>query len=290
MPAARGARPGDRILAPLLAFALGACAPRPAASPQPVAVASIGPLADWARHVAGPAWRIECVLPPGASEHAYEIKPRDAVRFQDARLWIEVGAGLEPFLDRLRAATGGGEVFVLTEGLRLRDGNPHVWLDPRVARDALGRLAESFARALPADSSGFRARARADARSLDSLDAEYRAAAAGFRARRFIAFHGAWGYLASRYGLTQAGAIEESPGREPGPSDWARLIEEVRRSGAHAIYAEPQFGERVPAALARDAGVEVLVLDPIGTTGDPRGESYVALMRRNLAALERGLD
>ena len=36
--------------------------------------------------------------------------------------------------------------------------------------------------------------------------------------------------------------------------------------------------------------VRVLLLDPAGTTGDPRGESYVALMRRNLAALKEGLQ
>ncbi|MBI5837766.1 MAG: zinc ABC transporter substrate-binding protein [Candidatus Eisenbacteria bacterium] len=252
-------------------------------------MASIGPLADWCRRVAGPAWEVKAVVPPGASPHAFEVLPRDVQGFESASLWLRVGAGLDPFVDRLLAAERPRCVVTATDGVRLREGNPHVWLDPVVARAMLPRIAEALATVDPADSAGYHARARDYAASLDSLDSEYRAAAAGFRVRRFVAFHEAWTYLAARYGLEQAGSLEPAPGREPGPTDWARLVGLVKSSGSRVVFAEPQFGRRLPAALASDAGVRVLMLDPMGTTGEARGESYVALMRRNLAVLREGL-
>jgi zinc transport system substrate-binding protein len=286
--AARGTRSAAAGLLACLALVAG-CAPA-ARAPRHVAVASIGPLADWTRHVAGPGWDVRAVIPPGASPHAYEVLPRDVQRYDNAALWLRVGAGLDPFMDRLLQAGGARRVFTLTEGLTLVEGNPHVWLDPVVARGALGRIAESLSAADPADSAGFRARAAAYGASLDSLDREYRLAAAGFRVRRFVAFHEAWGYLARRYGLQQAGSLESAPGREPGPADWARLVSLVRSSGSRVVFAETQYADRLPRALAADARVQVLTLDPAGTTGDPAGESYVTLMRRNLAVLRKGLQ
>jgi ABC-type Zn uptake system ZnuABC Zn-binding protein ZnuA len=210
-------------------------------------------------------------------------------RFEEARLWVRVGAGLDPFMDRLLAAAGAREVLTLTDGMVLVDGNPHVWLDPVVAREALPRIAAALSRLDPADSAGYRARAAAYSAAMDSLDREYRAATARFRVRRFVAFHEAWGYLARRYGLTQEGSVEPAPGREPGPADWARLVGMLRAGGCRVVFAERQYAERLPRALAADAGVRVLTLDPVGTTAVPGGESYVTLMRRNLAVLEEGL-
>lgn len=276
------------LLAALLP-AIASCAAPPSLGGR-VVVASIGPLADWARHVAGPGWQVACVLPPAASPHTYELKPADVGRYQGARLWLAIGGGLDPFMERLTATTQHAHVFVLTRGLSLVDGNPHVWLDPAVARATLDRLAEEFSLLEPADSAGFRARARAYGASVDSVDSEYRASALHFRVRSFVGFHDAWGYLARRYGLRQAGAVEPAPGREPGPADWARLVRMIRDSGSGVVFAEPQFAARVPAALARDSGARVLMLDPVGTTGEAGGESYVALMRRNLSTLREGLQ
>ncbi len=272
-----------------LLLAPASCAAPPSTGGR-VVVASIGPLADWARHVAGPGWQVVCVLPPAASPHTYELKPADVARFQGALLWLSVGAGLDPFMERLTASSGGKNVFVLTRGFQMVDGNPHVWLDPAVARAALDRLAVEFSRLDPADSAGYRGRALAYGASIDSLDREYREAALHFRVRSFVGFHDAWGYLARRYGLVQAGSVEPAPGREPGPADWGNLVRAIRASGSRAVFTEPQFGTRLPAALAGDAGVKLLVLDPVGTTGEAAGENYVALMRRNLAALREGLQ
>ncbi len=280
-----------------LAFILGlwtsgGCSGSPpgGSAARPLAVASIGPLADWARHVAGPAWDVGCVLPPGANTHSFELRPLQVRRFGVAKFWLRVGPSLDPWMDPLLEGVPPSRRFELCAGRPLLEGNPHLWVDPGVAREALAELAEDFARLDPGDSAGYRDRARAYTASVDSVDLEFREATRHFRLRRFVSFHEAWPYLARRYGLEQAGAIEPAPGREPGPGDWARLVRILKDSNARVVFSEPQFSGRLAEALARDAGVRVLSLDPEGRTADPHGETWVQLMRRNLAALREGLQ
>jgi ABC-type Zn2+ transport system substrate-binding protein/surface adhesin len=54
------------------------------------------------------------------------------------------------------------------------------------------------------------------------------------------------------------------------------------------VFAEPQFNPRVAEVIAQEAGVKVLMLDPIGGQ-PPYGSDYLLLMRHNLAALDEAL-
>jgi ABC-type Zn uptake system ZnuABC Zn-binding protein ZnuA len=62
----------------------------------------------------------------------------------------------------------------------------------------------------------------------------------------------------------------------------------VRRAGIRVVFAEPQFNPRVAEVIAQEAGVKVLMLDPIGGP-PPYGSDYLLLMRHNLAALDEAL-
>ena len=62
----------------------------------------------------------------------------------------------------------------------------------------------------------------------------------------------------------------------------------VRRSGIRVVFAEPQFNPRVAEVIAQEAGVKVLMLDPMGGP-PPYGSDYLKLMRYNLAALDEAL-
>jgi zinc transport system substrate-binding protein len=66
----------------------------------------------------------------------------------------------------------------------------------------------------------------------------------------------------------------------------------VRASGASAVFSEPLVSDRVARTVAREAGLEVAVLDPVeGLTeqGVEAGADYLTVTRRNLEALRNGL-
>lgn len=92
-------------------------------------VASIVPVAYVAQELGGERVQVDVLVPPGASPHTFEPVPSDMVKLQRARLFLQVGAGLDAWSDKLRAA-GSGELETLTlisvPGLKpLEGGHDH---------------------------------------------------------------------------------------------------------------------------------------------------------------------
>ena len=111
---------------------------------------------------------------------------------------------------------------------------------------------------------------------------------ATWRLRDFVSFHPSFSYFARRYNLHEVGTIEAAPGREPTPRHLQDLVAAIRRYGIKVVFAEPQLNPRVAEVIAQEAGVKVLMLDPMGGA-PPYGSDYLQLMRYNLAALDEAL-
>ena len=167
--------------------------------------------------------------------------------------------------------------------------NPHYWLDPVAMKSAVRRLAEALGRKDPVRAKEYAARAEQTEEELDALDAEIRDRISKFTIRKLIAFHPAWGYFARRYGLSVLGAIEESPGREPGIREVEEIVRLVRTSGLRAVFAEPQFPAKAAEAIAAECGVKVLILDPVGGEGIPGRADYFSLLRHDVRVMEEAM-
>lgn len=281
--------------------ALAGCVDHKGVGPEadgPLMVASIFPVADLARFMAGDAVRVTVLLPAGASPATFELTPGQVRALRSASLYVDVGAGLdawvgEPFPD------GAGPVrLTITDGLQLdaagdqgNDGNPHVWLDPVLVRDhVLPRLADALVEVAPDARERILAGRTALADSLTSLEREIRRALAPLRSRAFLASHPAWTYFARRFQLEELGTVHAGGGSEPSPKALAGLIERARAAGVDVVFAEPQMGETAALALAEELGARVLVLDPLGGEGVAGREGYLRLLRYNAARLAEGLE
>ncbi len=262
-------------------------------------VASIAPLADFARQVGGDKVDVILLLPPGASPHTYEPTPRTMQEISQAKIFIKIGAGLEFWADKLVAAAAKGVVAVdCSRGVALIHANdhekhgagntdPHYWLDPLIAIGMVKKIEEAYAKADPADSSYFAQRASSYIAGLTALDKQIAGTVKTFRTREYVTFHPAWNYFSRRYGLTVAGVIEEGPGKEPTARHIDRILRELRRLKIRVVFAETQFSPRMAEAIAREAGGRVLMLDPIG--GQKERASYIDMMRYNLALMKKAM-
>lgn len=251
---------------------------------SPSVVASFYPLAYAAEQVAGPAAHVRNLTPPGAEPHDLELAPRDVEALRDADLVLLLGERFQP---QLEDAAGKGEHVVHaldTPGLRLLEGgDPHVWLDPVRYAVVVERIGEALGRPGAAARLGARLRA---------LDLEFRAGLAGCARRELVTSHEAFAYLADRYRLRQIPIAGRTPEAEPAPRDLERAVEAVRRTGASRVFVEPLVSARAAETVAREAGVETAVLNPVeGLTEDEqgRGEDYFTIMRANLETLREAL-
>lgn len=263
--------------------------------------ASTPPLADFVRQVGGEHVEVEVLVPPGASVHTFEPTAAQAEFLSQARLLVLNGVGLEFWAQDLVDAAASPKLVVLdtSQGIEViaeeahekepghASGNPHIWLDPANAiiqmehiRDALMRIDPDHRQDYQENSARFRG-------ELEALDREIATEVATWRAKEFISFHSAYVYFARRYGLKEAAAIEESPGKEPNPQELAEIVKLARKLEARAIFAEPQFSAKAAEVLAAEAGKTVIQLDPLGGVAGRR--TYLELMRYNLAQMAKAL-
>ena len=294
-----------RLVAGLAWAACSACAPEAPAPGPPLVVATIFPIADLTARVGGDAVRVETLLPPRASLHTWEATPGQIRSLGQARGYVTVGGGLDGWLEGLGANAPGLLTLRLTDGMTLRraqdehgrgsgesagTGDPHVWLDPiRVRDEILPRITGLLVELVPAEGAALRARGRALADSLTSLDVEIRLRLSGRRQDGFIATHDAWSYFAERYGLHPLGNLYEGPGHEPSARGLARLVDAGRAAGLGAVLSEPQLSETAARTLAGEIGAEVVMVDPLGGPGLEGREGYLQLMRFNALSFARAL-
>ena len=282
----------------VLALGLIACSQvltPPPASDQILVLASILPLADFARQVGGDRVQVETLVPPGASPHTYELTPAQLQAVSRAKVLVLNGTGLEYWADKMISAANNPNLVVVktAEGLDIiagdehaPGGNPHVWLSPLNAIHQVEMIRDTLSQADPVGANTYRANANRYTGELSALDREIHDTVAMFRNRKFIAFHAAWAYLARDYGLEQAAVVETTPGKEPSPAEVAEIVRTAKAIGAKAIFAEPQFSSKAAAVIAEESGAQVLFLNPLGQPPDYR---YIDLMRYNLNEMSKAL-
>jgi zinc transport system substrate-binding protein len=265
-------------------------------------VAGFYPLAEAASQVGGDLVDVENLTPPGVEPHDLELTPQEIADIQEADVVLYLGEGFAPAIEAAVADAQGVTVDLLN-GMPLQPGepeereegpvtDPHVWLDPVLYRELVNRVEAVLARARPEDASTYEANARSFDAELAALDDEYRRGLTGCARDVIVTSHGAFGYLAAQYGLTQEPIAGLSPDAEPSAQRLADLAALVRREGVTTIFTEELVSHKVAETLADETGVTTAVLNPLeGLTSQQlaAGEDYVSVMKSNLAILEKAL-
>jgi zinc transport system substrate-binding protein len=252
---------------------------------------SVNPLVSMASAVGGDRVEVVRLVPPGASPHTYELMPSQVAMIGRADLVVLVGLGFEFWAEDLLSATrsGNGERLVihLSDTVEPIDANPHIWLDPVSAVSQVELIRDALVELDPGGAPVYAENAAIFVGELQDLDRELANEIGTWSQRSFIAFHPAWIYFATRYGLVQAAVVEETPGREPSPAELAGIIDTARRIGARAVFAEPQLPPGIAETLAEESGATVLFLDPLGGSTAP--SDYLGLIRYNVRTMAEAM-
>ncbi len=239
-------------------------------------VVSILPEADFVRHVGGDRVEVTVMVPPGASPHTYEPLPEQLKRVSRAKLYFMVGSGIEferNWMEKIRAINPDMMVVNTSEGIRIIENDPHVWNSPPNAEVMVANICNALVQIDPANASFYENNRDAYLHELDELDAYFRhkldPARSGNRARAFMCYHPAFGYLAAEYNLTQI-TIEHG-GKEPTARVIRDCVDKARRYHLHYIFVAPQSTTAECIAIASEIGGEIAYMDPLP-------ENYTASM------------
>lgn len=271
----------SRLLLPLvLLLSLQGCAGGERSGKLQV-MASIEPLAYFARRIGGDQVEVSVMVPPGADPHGYEPTPKQMARLASSVLFIKAGSGVEfelHWIPRMLELNRPLRICDASAGVHLipmpgpghddgvvahRPGgpDPHFWLAPANARVIAANVAEALAAADPANRSLYEANRHQLDGELMALAKELESRLSKVRRREFIVFHPAWGYFARQFGLRQI-AVEQD-GKSLTPALMARVIETARHEGISTVFVSPQFSSSQAEAIARDIGGSTVAIDPL---------------------------
>jgi zinc/manganese transport system substrate-binding protein len=275
-------------------------------------VATVAPLADMVRQVAGDDLRVASLVPDGMDAHTFEPTARQAAVLAEASAFIANGLGLEdPSLALAEANLPEGAPIVRLGDTALsreewvfdrsfprerERPNPHAWLDVVRAMRYVNVIAVTVAEVAPGEAARERIRGRAlrYAGQLQDLHEAIEAAAATVPApnRKLLTYHDSWAYFGPRYGFEVIDAVQPPGLDEPSASDVRRVVDQIREVGVPVVFGSEVFPSGVLEAVAEETGVRFvgdLSDDALpGRPGTPE-HSYIGMMVRNARIIVAGL-
>lgn len=267
-------------------------------------VATFYPLYYFSGQIGGDRVHVEALIPFNSEPHAWEPRPADIVNVDKSRVFVYNGADLEPWAGKLLGALrnrNGMQVVEATAGLPLgREAghglNPHVWIDPVLAKMQVDNILAGFVHADPSSAAYYTGNAENLKTRLDALDSEYREGLANRTRDTIVTTHEGFDYLAARYNFTAEAVLGLSPNQQPSAGKIADIVKVVEAHDLPAVFGEPVYSDRYMQTIAnevrRQSGreVQVLVLDGIHGKAGPHADlDYFQIQRENLRNLASGL-
>lgn len=273
------------IMALLAALSLAACTPEPEPERETLCV-SILPLRSLVGEIVGDDFRIDVLVPPGASPETFEPTPRQIVALDKARMIFGVGL-LDFEVSLLQKIENREKLVILSRGIKLLEGtcaharhhdtvdggraeedahnhahgiDPHIWTSPREMQRMAANAYEAIHAAWP-DSTKYTENYRRLSRELQELDRRTAGKIARSGVKAFIIYHPALTYYARDYGIRQEAV--ETDGKEPSAKRLAELIRMARRERIRQIFYQKQFPASVVETIARDMDARTVAIDPL---------------------------
>jgi zinc transport system substrate-binding protein len=272
-------------------------------------VASVKPVGFIAAAIADGVTPVQVLLPDGASEHDYALRPSDIKRLQSADLVVWVGPEMEAFMARTAAALPAQKNVEMSalpgvKPLLLKGGedeeeeehdhahgaadshehhhhgeyNMHLWMSPEISRQTAIAIHAKLLELMPQSKDKLDANLQHFEAELTSVDAKISKQLSPVKGKGYFVFHDAYTYFEKHFGLTPLGHFTVNPEIQPGAQRLHQIRTQLVEQKAACVFAEPQFRPAVIEAVARGTTVRSGTLDPLGTDITPGKDSYVTFL------------
>lgn len=268
--------------------------------------ATLFPLYDITKNIAGEEVDTVLIVDPGVSPHSFDPSPEDIKRIQGSQAIFVINYGIDEWSSKLAKSAGIDKQIVADNNVNLREYtdaeehieeegednhneegiDPHYWLSVTNAKGIAAQVRDELILLYPESKEVFEANYVTYEAELTKLDEEIRSELSAIEDRNIATFHNAWGYFAEEYDLTIVTTFEEFPGEEPSPEYVREFTEHIQEHDVKVIYAEPHFSTSSLEPIAADLGIQISQLAPEGMTGI---HTYIELMRYNGLQISKSL-
>ena len=171
--------------------------------------------------------------------------------------------------------------------------DPHIWLDPLLAKKQVMNIANHMAASDPENSETYLSNAKAYSDQLDTLDQEIKNQLSICKRDTFVPFHNAFSYFAERYNLHTLAVIQEfSPDTPVTAKDIEELIHFAEDNDIKYFFTEENRNAKLAERLATELGGDILLFSPLESLSEEDGPdtTYFDKMRENMDNLKIALE
>ncbi len=296
----------------LATLAAGLWCPPARAAEKIRVVATTTDLMALTEAVGGDLVEVDALARGNQNAHDLEIRPSLMVKVRRADLLIMNGLELDGWAEVVvqgannpRVIPGAPGRVDASEGILVLEvphsrvdrsmgdvhpvGNPHYTVDPGMASAITANILQGLARIAPQHRAAFERNRQDFLRRLDQAMARWSAILAPFKGAKVIVDHNMWPYFLTRFGLVQAGSVEERPGIPPTPGHLTKLIAQIREERIKVILTVPWGDRQLAERVAQETGARtVLVASAVGAVKGT--DTYLDAIDYNVKALVQGLQ
>ncbi len=242
-----------------------------------VVTVSILPLETFIKEIAGNDFKVNVLLPPGASPADFTLVPSQIKDITRSKVWFRIGhIGFEySWIDKIQQTNKDMEVIDLSEGLDLiRDEtlpsgyksstagiNPHTWMSPALVKQMAVRITEELSSLNPDKKSTYNENYLRFVKKIEELDNKIANDLNAYQGKQFIMFHPSLSYFARDYGLIQYSL--EPGGKEPTPQRMAEVVDLARRERIEVIYIQSDMDQSQAQVFAEEIDGKIIQMWPL---------------------------
>lgn len=274
-------------------------------------VTTIPDLKSLAEAVGGNVIEADSLTRGNQNFHEAEVRPSMMLKLRRADALIENGLDLDAWVDVAVHGANNGKILRGAPG-RIEasrnippldvpagrvdrsmgdvhpGGNPHVTLDPGLAPIITQNILEGLARIAPEHRAAFERNRQAFLARLEPELARWTKTMEPVKGAKVVAYHPVFTYFLARFGLVQAGALEDRPGIPPSPQHLVRLIRQMKDEKVKVILVEPWNDVKLANRVAEEAGARAVILAT--SVGAVKGaDTYIAAVDHNVRTLAEAL-
>ncbi len=207
---------------------------------------------------------VESILGGVQNPHTYDAKPKDIVTLSKADLFIEIGGGLEGFVDKILKNVKRKDLVVvkLIEGIPLIGKNPHIWLDPENGKIIAKKISDALCKLAPEEKSFFEKNLSLYIKKIDSIEKEIGVKLSELEDKRVVSSLPTFVYFYKRFGFKEVGRVVEFPGHEPSFRKIKELIVLIKKERIPFLVTNPFIDVKPVGVIKEETGIKEIPLLP----------------------------
>ncbi len=272
-------------------------------------VATIFPLYDFARQIAGDKAELTLLMQHGVEAHSYEPTVQDVLKIKECELFLTLGASAEPWVDAIinDDLNKVNTLFAMDYALLKEEAHEHshshesvrydqhVWTSLQNSKKMVAAICEELCSIDEENAQYYRENTKKYLSDISKLDENFEKLVKEHE-REMIVFADRFPfiYFVEEYGLEYFAAYPGcSAESEPGAAQVSKLIDLVKNKNIPVVFYTETSNLQLPEAVCEETGAEAKLFHSCHTVSKEAlsdGITYLDIMQKNYESLKSALN